>query len=1279
MKNASNYFHSANILVAAVGIATGTGAVAVAGAAMTGLGSLLEITKRWPSKTNEIIEMVERKLLDAFNDTHLTDDQPLLIRQMIERADISAEIIAASNRDAAQLADQLLECSQNHVDYRSKATQDAFRRVVEPILRDLLLDHSVCDELRPAYEQAVAQRLAEIQAEQKKQSGMLEAIASSGFLGPKEWWQSWASASNPAISTGLVLPRKYDERATFLSKLRSGDSVIPIQADDRKEAVAFAIASILEEQDENLLRRVFVVTDRNFRIPSSPEKLIIITDIEEGDDPEFGDRANLIIVRPYPKGRTDAREALALSHVPSDIFTSELEAMGLSHDEAEDRGRKAGYSIPVLRRTLSKDPDVRRPIWARSRSIARPVIAFALTGSWIDQESRDDSSVIELLGDFQDGELEKIRDELLSLNDAPITRYGNVNVVVSQIDALFAVGQYIDRDDLDHFFQLLPELLGDRDPALDLPQDQWYMANVLGHARSFSGALLSGLGDALCILSVHGKEICGDRLGVDLSYRAAQVVRSLMQGADQERWLSIRGHLRTLAEASPSAFLDCLEAELTEPEPAIRAIMGSTEGLVSGECLRTNLLWALELLAWNPVHFHRVAEIVFGLRRLEVEDNWSNSPKSTARSLFRAWLPATALCAAERMAALRRLSGQFRHAVMDVCISLLPGGGPNFASRTARPQWRATDAEVPSSTNADVRAAAVEASRLLLDLAPFEKLELEQLLEVPTRIHPDDLSRLVIEVESWSATATDEDKADLRHNLRRREVLRAYQEGEEDEQLEAALRRMEEALSPQSPTARHRWLFENSHVEWRALVEDEGNGRLSWQERNALVEERRRNAIDEIREQLGDEAVLPFALSVKQPELVAQILVPQDTEVETATHWVSAALRTDANDQSNSFLRQLLWSAGWIDLAAVVAGLEAQGILNGEAKRLRFAEHLPGRLIGWQVAESIGEDMASAFWNSASIRIWDDTPSDEVEYAVTKLLGYQRPRSAFSAVSLWRNKLPASRWVEILQAVAHGEERDGPFPNSYNLDEVLQILDADEEISDEQIANIELPFVPLLSSYGHRRHKRTLALHRQLSHDPKFFVELLCWQYRRRDGAEEPQRKELSAERRKFLAELAYHSLEGWKKVPGCNDEGAMSPDDFTSWADSALRLASDSDRKEVAEIHFGALLARMARRRSWDDWLPDVILEYLDRPECAGLRERFCMGVRNARGVTTRSPYDGGEQERRLAERYRDLAARYGNSYPRLSQSLLSIAEGYEWDARREDEQAAVGERWHP
>lgn len=191
--------------------------------------------------------------------------------------------------------------------------------------------------------------------------------------------------------------------------------------------------------------------------------------------------------------------------------------------------------------------------------------------------------------------------------------------------------------------------------------------------------------------------------------------------------------------------------------------------------------------------------------------------------------------------------------------------------------------------------------------------------------------------------------------------------------------------------------------------------------------------------------------------------------------------------------------------------------------------------------------------------------------------------------------------------------------------------------------------------------------------------QLLCWHYRRRDGSDEPELETASQDHREFFAKLAYHTLEGWNELPGLNEEGDVIESSFIAWTDAAIRQATEVDRKEVAETHLGALFARFARHRPWDDWLPMPILNFLDRPENSRLRERFDLGVRNARGVTSRGPYDGGEQERKLAGRYRELAARYGNSHPRVSALLISIAEGYEWDARRQDERAAVGERWHP
>ena len=1104
-------------------------------------------------------------------------------------------------------------------------------------------------------------------------------VASPTLKTPHEWWQGWATASNPPITMSLVSTRRHNEQTTLLSKLRDGDAVVPVQADDRSEAVAFVVATLIQADALDLLDRTLVATSGNASIPASSNRLIVVADLAEGEELDFGDRRNITIIRPYPKGRLDVREALLLSHVPSSTFRSELEVMGLPRDEAENMAVKTGHSVPVLRRQLSHDPEVRRPIWARDRPSARLLLPFALAGSWAEGGNIDDEAVIQLLGNLEDGDITRVRDDLLALEDAPIARYGNVNIVVSQLDALFAVGQYVERADLDRFFELVPELLGDRDPALDLPQDQWWMANILGHERSYSGAMLSGIGDTLCILSIYGNGLCGDRLVVDIAHRAEQVIRTLMHDANEERWLTIRGQLRTLAEASPTAFLDCLEHELRRPVPAISAIMGTVEGGISGECLRTELLWALELLAWQPAFFARVAEIVFDLRSLEVQDNWSNSPQSTARSLFLAWLPATALGAADRMRVLRDLSTRFRGPAIDVYISLLPGGGPGFASRTARPQWREIEEQVPEPNDAEVLEVAIEASNLMLDLVPCDRNELESFIEVATRLHPDDLERLVNEVERWAGDASDEDKAELRHKLRRRETMRAYDKEEGAEQLTAALRRMEEALEPQDPTARHRWLFENGYVEWRALDREEAEGRLTYQQRETLVEAHRRAALAEIRDQLGDDAVLTFALSVNQPDIVAQLLVSPDTPPETAANWIEAILGEDANDASNVFLRQVLWSASLIDLPAICNDLETRATLQDEGTRKRFAEHLPGRTAGWDAAEALGDDVASAYWSSVSIHIRDDTEPRDAEYAIRRLLEVNRPRSAFSAVAYTPERLPEDQWTHILQAVAYGEEPDGPFPDSYRLDGVFQRLEAADQMSDEQIANLELPFVPMLCNHGHRNHERTLAVHRELARDPKLFVQLLQWHYARRDGGDEPALHELTQERRELLANLAYHALAGWKEVPGCAADGIIVGDTFNEWADTALRLAAEVDRKEVAETHLGGLLARFARHRSWDDWLPDSILDFINRPENTGLRNRFEMGVSNARGVTSRSPYDGGEQERHLAVRYRELSTRYGNSHPRVSTMLISIAEDYERDATRHDDQAAVGERWRP
>jgi hypothetical protein len=57
-----------------------------------------------------------------------------------------------------------------------------------------------------------------------------------------------------------------------------------------------------------------------------------------------------------------------------------------------------------------------------------------------------------------------------------------------------------------------------------------------------------------------------------------------------------------------------------------------------------------------------------------------------------------------------------------------------------------------------------------------------------------------------------------------------------------------------------------------------------------------------------------------------------------------------------------------------------------------------------------------------------------------------------------------------------------------------------------------------------------------------------------------------------------------------------------------------------------------------------------------------------NMRGVHSKAPYEGGAQERVLADQYREWAACSRPRWPKMARVLEAITNHWEEDARRED-----------
>ena len=66
-------------------------------------------------------------------------------------------------------------------------------------------------------------------------------------------------------------------------------------------------------------------------------------------------------------------------------------------------------------------------------------------------------------------------------------------------------------------------------------------------------------------------------------------------------------------------------------------------------------------------------------------------------------------------------------------------------------------------------------------------------------------------------------------------------------------------------------------------------------------------------------------------------------------------------------------------------------------------------------------------------------------------------------------------------------------------------------------------------------------------------------------------------------------------------------------------------------------------------------------------------MGKYNQRGVTTRSPFDGGDQEREIAKKYSKNSKKLQFSYPRTANILSEFASSYEHEAIRHDQDAEL------
>jgi hypothetical protein len=1090
-----------------------------------------------------------------------------------------------------------------------------------------------------------------------------------GVKSPDRWWSVWSSQTHPALSRSFLLAGRNTNCASLRDALEQSAQVITIDAPSKEEALAFTCAVLTDEAEQggDLATRSLVVseTDTWDRLVDSGAGLVLIPTFEDPDVSTAINKGHRVVI---PAARVVRPRGAQVTLVPLDQLKAAnalMEEAGLDRPIADRRAEQARQNLLSLRRTIAISPAYKKPSWSQAPEGSR-LAPLVLAGAW-QQDSDGDRKAIAGMAGRPYGEVERDIAAWSSLEDAPMRRSGQTWNLVSKDDAWELIAQLITVTDLSRFQEIALQILRELDPALDLRPDRRFMTSIVGEPRIYSATLRASIADTAAFLGgyVQGERLADGLTGQDHADRLVQAVtRKLNSDTTGRGWQSLADVLPLLAEASPDHFLSSVEAGLAGNYPILRVMFldddsGRSFGVSSPHF---SLVWALETLCWSPDHLSRAATVLARLADIDPDPQGRSHPRpaGSLASVFRLALPQTTATPKARLAVLDRLRRHKSESSWHLLLDILPAPGIGFP--THRPRWRSwAQGQDVQPNPAELSTGIAEiVSRLLGDVGSNAGRWIALTNHLPS-LPVDDRDRVLASLKSLNPdTLGEQGKADLWRALMKLCARHRQFSNESWSMSGNVVRQIEEIADKFAPA---------SLIDLNVDLFDHHPRLSGVDQRNFAAYDKqlqaaRRSAVSNILDRGGVADLLELASTVKVPQAVG---------------WAAAEARGDAlagellslfNREGSDYQVARGYSASRIDTEGLewverqIDRLGREGTPEEEAGLFLAVTRPSQRLL--VLVQRSTSDVQEIFWHRMNPVLAE---RDAISAIASELVGRRRPWSAVNilvhsgAVLNGIDDPTDIGLVELaLERAAIGPADDVMHATSMSW-EVKELLDYLERAGSdsETRARLEFLLMPLLQFTRPAR-----ALESALRERPGLFVEIISTVYHAED---DPRDEEVPPERR-ALAEVGFTALRSWHTPPGVQSDGLINTMHLRHWIHEARRLLAEARRLAVGDLVIGEVLA-YANADGDGIWPPQPVRDLIEEIASDKLETGIQTGKFNSRGLVTRDPVAGGDQERVLARQFRDWSAQVADEWPRTAVMLRGLAATYERWANREDDQA--------
>lgn len=1081
---------------------------------------------------------------------------------------------------------------------------------------------------------------------------VLGSAPRNGALSTDEFWDIYSSRFKPRLHEKVVLGDRKEVADELLRNLSGPAQPIMLGAETAIEVVAFAVAAIRMAPPEIKraleVKTLIVETESAARFLSKHTNLTFIT-TQEGSDVSgilagVGPTLSAVI-------GVQARRHTSLKRSSATGMVEGFMAMGLEREVGYELAHRCGRSLTILERLIPNQA-YRPPEWVRDAGIIK---AAFLAGGWSVRQDLDRHLVADLSGLGNYTEVEEKLLPTIMLTDPPFDRVGEFWQVRAPVDAFSFYGHLVGEQDLQRLKAAVLKVFSHivEEPSRDEKFSLHYVSPA-----DYSRWLREGL--ALTLLIIATMDKVG---GLHMNQSSPQqfvdeIISSLPEwGRNHRALIGLSDQTALLAEAAPSPFLKALECMFEGEQSGIVGLFTDRDDWsFSALGPYIQILWALEVLAWDPKLLNRTAIILAKLAELDPtpDSNKVNRPINSLRDILLTWSPNTHANLRQRIACIDIVLSEVPAVGWQLLIKLLPRSHDSF-SPTQKPKLRDVapvhQEELTFGVVWDAQHAVV--SRAIALAADNEERAIV-LVNSFAAFRPND-RELVLEYINSYLIAHRSDEADpvwgaLQAMAAKHEFYADSEWAMQGEELQK-IRDLLDRHRPADPLYEDKQLFD----EWLPHV-----GRYS-DSVDIEPDSLRKEALARVLERDGPLGILELSNKAAIPSLVAQAIdIEQITQEHLITLLEAAAQRPPIGDLG--LYASALGARRYGDVWSHLIEEKIFPLIPDAAEKCYLLLGWPVNGQTWDFVDLQGGEIHTQYWRRLNI-FPQGNSHDELMRAVEEFRTFGR---GIEALYLGHRRLAEFSSELIITLLSEGlqqsESEQSGTMQSYYLESVFKELDGRGDVERFDIARLEYSYLPVIQDQ-----QRPLVIYEQIAEDPLLFVEILSHVFR---GKNSPAREDVT-DRVKNIASNSYRLLSSFKKLPGASEK-SVDLVKLESWIADVRMAAAERDLAEIADQHIGKTLANSPRFETGAIWPPTEVCVVIENFASEQIETGFEVECFNKRGAYMKSMGEGGAQERALAEEYSYWAAQ-AVEFGRTSAMLERISESWNRMAEREDLRAEI------